>query len=164
MSCILNLNLFCIFDLSNKLEELFRLDPNTRISQELFKLMCKATSVPKDIEEEELLHRRKEVETALFEFQSYFLQNKVFHSYMHFSDTSTLVLIVYIKVYQRKEYQAFCEQWRDVTLTSNACYKVKLKFVHSSGIEENDTQDVEGLRNSWLTNCWKQFVSMPFVS
>jgi hypothetical protein len=97
------------FDKINKLEELFRLNPNTRISQELLKLMCKATSAPKDIEEEELLHRRKEVETTLFEFQSYFLQNKVFHSYRHFLETSTLVPTVYIKVYQEKKYQAFCE-------------------------------------------------------
>lgn len=71
----------------NELEELFKLDTNKKISVKLLELMCKSNTAPKDMEEEELLHRRKEVEMALHEFQSCFLQQKVFYSYMHFSDT-----------------------------------------------------------------------------
>ena len=146
----------------SELQSLFELDPN-KISQDLLHLMC-TTTIAKDMEEEELLHRREEVETALTKFQRYFFQDRVFKTYGHFSDSSNLIPTVHIKVYQGKEYQAFCEQWRDVSLTNSACYKVQVKFVHSSGIEEKDTQDAQGLRNSWLTSCWKQFISMPFVS
>ena len=107
------------------------------------------TTIAKDMEEEEeLLHRQEEVETALTKFQHYFLQDRVFKTYGHFSDSSNPIPTVHIKMYQGKEYQAFCEQWRDVSLTNSACFKVRVKFVHSSGIEEKDTQDAEGLQNS----------------
>lgn len=97
------------FERINKLEELFKLNPNNKLSLDLLKLMCKATNAPKDIEEEELLYWRKDVEIALFEFQCYFLKQKVFYSYIHFLDTLNLVPTTYIKVYQGKEYQALCE-------------------------------------------------------
>ena len=146
------------------MEDLFKHSTNKKITLKLLELMCKTNSAPKDMEEEELLHRRKEVEMALLEFQNYFLEQKVFYSFMQFFDTSRLVPTIYIKVIQGKEYQAFCDQWREVTLTNNACYKVKVEYVHKSRIQETSTLDVDGLRNSWLTSCWKQFISMPYVS
>lgn len=97
--------------------------------------MYKSNIAPKDIEEEELLHWKKEVEMALLEFQRYFLQQNVFYSYMLFFYTSRLVPIIYIKVIHGKQYQALCKQWMEVSITKNACYKVKMDYVHSSGIE-----------------------------
>lgn len=154
-------------DRVQELEELFKENPNnpnSKLSLDLLELMCKASYDPKHIEEEKLLHMRKQVEVALFDFQSYFLQQKVFYSYNVFIDTTRLVPTMYIKVYQRREYQAFCEYWRDTVLINQACNKIKVKFTHSSRIEEKHIHDADGLHNSWLTNCWKQFVSMPFVS
>ena len=49
-------------------------------------------------------------------------------------------------------------------LENKACYKVKIDFVNKSVIAETDTIDFNGLTNAWLTNSWKQFFSMPFVS
>lgn len=49
-------------------------------------------------------------------------------------------------------------------LENKACYKVKIDFVNKSGIAETDTIDFDGLTNAWLTNSWKQFFSMSFVS
>ena len=111
-------------DRITEMEDLFKHSTNKKITLKLLELMCKTNSAPEDMEEEELLHRRKEVEMALLEFQNYFLKQKVFYSFMQFSDTSRLVPTIYIKVIQGKEYQAFCDQWREVTLTNNACYKV----------------------------------------
>jgi hypothetical protein len=67
-------------------------------------------------------------------------------------------------VHQGREYNAFCEKWREVTLENQACYKVKVDFVHKSGIVETNIVHANGLGNAWLTSCWKQFISMPFVS
>ena len=126
--------------------------------------MCKASTDPKHIEEENLLHKRKQVEEALYDFQSYFLHQKVFYSYNVFIDTTRLVPTTFIKVYQGREYQAFCEYWREIVLANQAYNKIKVKFTHNLGIEEKHTYDADGLHNSLLTNCWKKFVSMPFVS
>ena len=94
-------------DRIQELEDLFKRNPNNKLSLDLLQLMCKASNDPKHIEEEKLLHMKKEVEVALFDFQSYFLQQKVFYSYNVFIDTTRLVPTTYIKVYQRREYQAF---------------------------------------------------------
>ena len=142
-------------DRIQELEELFKGNPSVKLSLDLLVLMCKASKDPKHIEEEQLLHMRKQVEVALFDYQAYFLQQYVFHSYNAFIDTTRLVPTTFIKVYQGREYQAFCEYWREIVLTNQACNKIKVKFTHSSGIEENQTQDADGLHNSWLTNCWK---------
>lgn len=45
-----------------ELKELFKLSSNKKIFLKLVDLMCKSNTTPKDIEEEELLHQRKEVE------------------------------------------------------------------------------------------------------
>ena len=81
----------------SELQNLFKLDPN-KFSQDLLQLMC-TTTIAKDMEEEELLHRRQKVETTLSEFQRYFLQDRVFKMYGHFSDSSNLIPTVHIKVY-----------------------------------------------------------------
>lgn len=142
-------------DKIQKLEELFKENPNSKLFLELLELMCKASNDPKYIEEEKLLHIWKHVEIAMFDFQCYFLKQKVLYSYNIFIDTTRLVPTTYIKVYQGREYQAFCEYWREVVLTNQACNKIKVKFTHSSGIEEDQINDTDGLRNYWLTNCWK---------
>ena len=151
-------------DKIQELEELFKKNPNSKLTFDLLELMCKASNDPKHIEEEKLLHMRKHVEDALFDFQSYFLQQKVFHSYNVFIDNTRLIATTYIKVYQGREYQAFCEYWREIVLTNQACNKIKVKFTHNSRIDEKHTHDANGLHDSWLTNCWKQFVSVPFIS
>lgn len=93
-----------------ELEEFFTQNSNNKLSLDLLKLMCRASNDPKQIEEEKLLHMREQVEIALFDFQCYFLQHKVFYSYNSFIDTTKLVPTTYIKVYQGREYQAFCPQ------------------------------------------------------
>ena len=57
----------------HELEDLLKLDTSNEMSMKLLKLLCKSSSTPKEVKEEELLHRRKEVEVALLEFQRYFL-------------------------------------------------------------------------------------------
>ena len=61
------------WDIIHELDELFNQNPNNKLSLDLLQLMCKASSDPKHIEKENLLHKRKQVEVALYDFQSYFL-------------------------------------------------------------------------------------------
>jgi hypothetical protein len=75
----------------DELEELFKLSSNKFFSKSLLQLMCKSNSTTIDLEEDELFHRRKAVEAALLEFQSYFLKRTVFHSFKLFLDSSTSV-------------------------------------------------------------------------
>jgi hypothetical protein len=75
----------------DELEELFKLSSNKKISKSLLQLMYKSNSTTIDLEEDELFHRRKAVEVALLEFQSYFLKLTVFHSFKLFLDSSTSV-------------------------------------------------------------------------
>jgi len=56
------------------LEELFKFGTSKKITLNLLELMCKFTTAPKNVKEEELLHKRKEVEVALLVFQRYFFQ------------------------------------------------------------------------------------------
>lgn len=82
----------------DKLEELFNLPSNSKLSKSLLQLMCQTQGTPSELEEEELFHRRKAVEEALYEFQSFFLKFKIFRSFQLFLESSNSIPECHIKV------------------------------------------------------------------
>ena len=81
----------------NKLEELFTLLSNKKITKSLLHLMC-SSNLSLDLEEEDLFNKRKEVELALLQYQRHFLKNSVFHSVKQYMESSYLVPKHHIKV------------------------------------------------------------------
>ncbi|KAG0572455.1 hypothetical protein KC19_VG096700 [Ceratodon purpureus] len=84
-------------DSLHKLEELFTLPSNKKITRSLLQLMCSSNLTP-DLEEEDLFKKQKEVKLALLEYQRHFLKDSVFYSVKQFMESSYLVPEHHIKV------------------------------------------------------------------